>query len=63
MSSHDDPQVIETWRMNADFLISDLEAILTKLRNIDNAIGLDTRHHMRLELASNALTDLAGDPK
>lgn len=63
MSSHDDPQVIETWRMNADFLITDLETILRKLSNIDNAVGLDPKNRMRLQSCSNHLTDLASEPQ
>lgn len=61
MSSHNDPHVIETYRMNADFLITDLETILRKLSNIDNAVGLDWKNRLRLQAASNHLTDLAGE--
>lgn len=61
MSSLNDPHVIETYRMKADSIVTDLDHLLHSLRCIDNAVGLDWKHRSRLQLLSNALTDLAAD--
>lgn len=63
MSSRNDPQVIETYRMKADSIVAEVDALLHQLRCIDNSVGLDWRHRMRLQILSNALTDLASDQR
>jgi hypothetical protein len=62
MSGNDNSLVADCYRMQADTLIREVGERLTKIRNINTAIGLDLRNRMALQDLCCTITDLASEP-